>query len=40
MFPQATMATAKNRFAPQLNEKEDIQPLQYLSIILGAFLIK
>ena len=31
--------TEKNHFAPELNEKEVIEPLEDLSNILGAFLI-
>ena len=34
------MAAGKNRFESELNEKEDIQQLEDLPIILGAFLIK
>ena len=39
-FPQETMTTSKNRFAPKLNEKEVIiELLEDLPNILGAFLI-
>ena len=34
------MATGENLFAPGLNEKEDIEPLEDLPNILRAFLIK
>ena len=34
------MAAGENRFAPELNEKEVIELLEYLPNILGAFLIK
>ena len=27
-FPQETMAASENRFAPELNEKEAIEPLE------------
>ena len=40
IFPQETAPTGKNRFAPELNEKEVIELLEDLSNILGAFLIK
>ena len=34
------MAAGENRFAPELNEKEVIELLEYLPNILEAFLIK
>ena len=34
------MVAGQNRSAPELNEKEVIEPLKDLSNILGAFLIK
>ena len=34
------MAAGENRFAPELNEKEDIELLEDLSNISGAFSIK
>ena len=40
IFAQETVAAGKNRFAPELNEKEVIELLEDLSSILGAFLIK
>ena len=40
LFPKETKAAGENRFTPELNEKEDIELLEDLSNILGAFLIK
>ena len=34
------MVAGENRVAPGLNEKEVIEPLEDVSNILGAFLIK
>ena len=36
IFPQETMAVGKNRFAPQLNEKEVIELLENANLSPGS----